>query len=149
MPETKMIFPLRDPRDIAVSCYLRPFPVNAFTAHFNRVETLVAHLQANHAVYQAISNHLAMPRFEVRYERVVADPQGTGRAVCEFLGISAQDLAADHRDLAKRSFINSPTYAEVLQPLHARAVGRWRAYAHHLGSSLEPLDQLARAQGYD
>jgi Flp pilus assembly protein TadD len=149
MPGTKVIFPLRDPRDVAISCYLRPFPVNAFTAHFNRLETLVAHLQANYAVWQATCAALPIPHLEVRYEQVVRSPEETGRAVCEFLGIEASALPADHRELAGRSFINSPTYAEVLQPLHQRAVGRWRAYEEQFGSSLPVLNQLAREQGYE
>jgi hypothetical protein len=147
-PNLKVLFPLRDPRDVAISCFLRPFPVNAFTAHFNRLDILVAHLRANYAIWKAICARLPLAHLEVRYEDVVAFPTQTNGMVCEFLGLDPSALPADHRPSATRRFIHSPTYAEVLQPLHSRAVGRWQAYAMHLRPQLEALDELAREQGY-
>ena len=144
-----MIFPLRDPRDLAISCYLRPFPVNAFTAHFNRLDTIVNHIQANYTAWKAICACLPLARLEVRYEQLVDSPTMTGRAVCEFLGLDPGLLPADHRPLAARRFIHSPTYAEVLQPIHRQGVGRWRAYAAQLGPCLDALNALVREQGYD
>ena len=149
LPGLKALFPLRDPRDVAISCYLRPFPVNAFTAHCNRLDTLVSHLRANYEVWKAVCAQLPLAHLEVRYEHVVVSPTETNRAVCEFLGLDPATLPEDHRPSAARRFIHSPTYAEVLQPLHKRAVGRWQAYAEHLGSQLDSLHQLAREQGYD
>lgn len=149
LPGLRSLFPLRDPRDVAISCFLRPFPVNAFTAHFNRLDTLVSHLRANYEVWKALRTSLPVRHLEVRYEAVVAAPAETKRAVCEFLGLDPGALPADHRESASRRFIHSPTYAEVLQPLHKRAVGRWQAYAAHLAPQLDSLHALAREQGYD
>ena len=149
LPGMKALFPLRDPRDVAISCYLRPFPVNAFTAHFNRLDTLVAHLRANYEVWKAVCAQLPLAHLEVRYEDVVASPIETNRAMCEFLRLDPAVLPADHRSCATRRFIHSPTYAEVLQPLHKRAVGRWQAYAAHLVPQLDSLNALAREQGYN
>jgi tetratricopeptide (TPR) repeat protein len=148
-PALKVLYPLRDPRDLAVSCYLRPFPVNAFTAQFNRLDTLVAHIRANHAVWQTICSCLPLVRLEVRYEQLIDTTAPTARAVCEFLGLDAALLPPDHRPSASRHFIHSPTYAEVLQPIHRQAVGRWRTYATHLAPCLDALHELARQQGYD
>jgi Flp pilus assembly protein TadD len=149
LPGVKALYPLRDPRDVAISCYLRPFPVNAFTAHFNRLETLVAHFQANYEVWKAACAGLPLGHLEVRYEDLITSPVETNRAMCEFLGLAPAALPADHRAAAARRFIHSPTYAEVLQPLHQRAVGRWQAYAAHLGPQLDSLHKLAREQGYN
>lgn len=147
-PNLKVLFPVRDPRDVAISCYLRPFPVNAFTAHFNRLNTLATHLRANYAVWKAMCTRLPLAHLEVRYEDMVASPIQTNRMVCEFLCLDPSALPSDHRPSATRRFIHSPTYAEVLQPLHARAVGRWQAYSAHLRPELDSLHELAREQGY-
>ena len=148
-PNLRVLFPVRDPRDVAISCYLRPFPVNAFTAHFNRLDTLVAHLRANYEVWKATCVHLSLAHLVVRYEDVIASPIQTNRGMCEFLRLDPSALPADHRHSVTRRFIHSPTYAEVLQPLHARAVGRWQAYAAHLRPELDSLHELAREQGYN
>ena len=148
LPGLRALFPLRDPRDVAISCYLRPFPVNAFTAHFNLLETLVTHLRANYEVWKAARAQLPLPHLEVRYEDVVTSPVETNRRMCEFLGLAPAALPADHRPSAARRFIHSPTYAEVLQPVHHRAVGRWQSYAAHLAPQLDSLHELAREQGY-
>ncbi|MEO6034074.1 MAG: sulfotransferase, partial [Verrucomicrobiota bacterium] len=124
------------------------FPVNAFTSHFNRLETLVAHIQANDEVWQAARTFLPLQTLEVRYEQMVLAREEALRAVCKFLEMDTDNTIPDHRDSASRSFINSPTYAEVLEPLHKRAVGRWRAYEEHLADSLPILNELACKQGY-
>jgi len=147
-PKLKVVFPLRDPRDLAISCYLRPFPVNAFTAHFNRPETIASHLRVNYTLWKAMCGHLPLDRMEVRYEQLVAAPTETSQTVCRFLGLDPGLLPADHRPSAARRFIHSPTYAEVLQPIHRSVVGRWEAYASHLGPCLDALHELAREQGY-
>jgi tetratricopeptide (TPR) repeat protein len=148
-PNLQVIFPLRDPRDVAVSCYLRPFPLNAFTAHFNRLDRLVAHLQANQAIWQALRAHLEFPWLEVRYEHLIAERGPTVQRVCDFLGLAVGSLPPDHRASAAGRFIHSPTYAEVLEPLHHRAIGRWRAYAEQLAPCQAEFAALIRAMDYD
>ncbi len=149
LPGMRVLFPLRDPRDVAISCYLRPFPVNPFTAHFNRLETLVGHLRTNYLVWKALCAQplVSQPGGALRGFPGLTDRE-TSQAVCKFLELDPGALPADHRGSATRRFIHSPTYAEVLQPLHRRAIGRWQAYAKHLGIHLDPLQQLAREQGY-
>jgi tetratricopeptide (TPR) repeat protein len=147
-PSLKVLFPIRDPRDVAISCFLRPFPVNRFTAHFNRLDALVEHLRANHEFWKAIRVGLPLRFLEVRYEEVVAAPGEISRRTCEFLGLPPQSLPADHTATAALRFIHSPTYAEVLKPVHDRAVGRWRPYVDWLQPSLNDLEQLAAEQGY-
>ena len=44
---------------------------------------------------------------------------------------------------------NLPTYAAVTQPVHNRAVGRWRHYADYLEPVLPALEPFIKAFGYE
>ena len=83
----------------------------------------------------AIAVRLATPWLEVRYETLVQQPELQLRRVLSFLGLPwSSDVLAFHE---RRDPIRSPTYAPAAQPVHQRAVGRWRRYAE-LIAPLEP-----------
>jgi len=52
----------------------------------------------------------------------------------------------DERALSRP--VLSPTYAAVTQPVHNRAIGRWRHYADYLEPVLPILEPFVRALGY-
>jgi hypothetical protein len=66
-----------------------------------------------------------------------------------FLGldlVAAQLQPASHA-LAK-GFISTPSYAQVIEPVHVRAVGRSAPYASYFGEALGPLQPYLERWGY-
>jgi len=56
----------------------------------------------------------------------------------------------DHRATTrKRAFIKTPSYAQVAEPVNAKAVGRWTWYREQLGPVLPILEPWAARMGYE
>jgi hypothetical protein len=48
-----------------------------------------------------------------------------------------------------RGFISTPSYTQVVEPVHTRSVGRWKAYATHLGEAVVGVRPYLDRWGYD
>ena len=78
---------------------------------------------------------------EVSYERLVADQRGETRRLLEHCGLDWEDgcLAFERNPAA----VATASAVQVREPLHARAVGRWRHYEREL----QPLVRLLADEG--
>ena len=134
-PQAHVLVALRDPRDVVWSCFTQPLPINAGTAAFVRLESTAEQVAAELEQWLRLRAVMATPWLEVRYETLVQQPELQLRRVLSFLGLPwSSDVLAFHE---RRDPIRSPTYAPASQPVHQRAVGRWRRYAE-LIAPLEP-----------
>ena len=87
---------------------------------------------------------------EVKYENLVADFAPEVRRMAEFLQLPWNEAmlapAARARD---KGYISTPSYSQVVQPVHQRAVGRWQAYRPYLEPALPVLRPYLTRWGYD
>ena len=68
-----------------------------------------------------------------------------------FLSLPMQErqLSFDDHASARSRRINTPSYSQVVQPLNAGAVGRWRNYRAYFGEqTLAILEPWVRQYGY-
>jgi hypothetical protein len=85
---------------------------------------------------------------ESRYEDLVANPELEGRKVTEFCGLSWDPKQASHYLSARKKVLFAPTFSDVAQPIHHRAVGRWQHYAEALKGIQPVLAPYCKAFGY-
>ncbi len=85
---------------------------------------------------------------KLRYHEVVANPEGEGRRVTEFLGLQWHPQQASHHEIARKKILHSPTYFEAAKPVYKQAVDRWRNYSSALAPVQERLAPYCRAFGY-
>jgi hypothetical protein len=86
----------------------------------------------------------------VRYERLVEDAEPEMRALMAFLGLDWDAAILDNRGTAKdRGFINTPSYAQVAEPLYDRSIGRWERYREQMQPVLPILGPWAQRFGYE
>jgi len=66
-----------------------------------------------------------------------------------FIGLDFTDAqrAPGTHALAK-GFISTPSYAQVIEPVHRRAIGRWQPYAPRFGEALDILQPYLERWGY-
>jgi hypothetical protein len=88
------------------------------------------------------------PAYELRYEQMIADPNGETRRIAEFLGLGWNASMLDEHRRSERRAVRTPTYDDVTKPLYTRAVGRWRNYEAHLEPGLSVLQPFVEALGY-
>jgi hypothetical protein len=138
-PHAPIIYLRRDPRDVCLSIYSRPFPDGhryacdlSAIAHFHRQsERLMAH-------WQRIMPHRIL---QVSYEDLVAEPTRVTQEITEFCGVPWQASCLEFHLQTAGSFTFSEL--QVREPLNSKGVGRWRNYERHLRPMLEGLQGSA------
>jgi hypothetical protein len=78
--------------------------------------------------------------FELRYEAFVEDFAAYSRRVLDFLEVPWDEVVLSPAKRAQeKRFISTPSYSQVVQPVSAKSVGRWRNYRAHFAPSLPVL----------
>lgn len=147
-PDAKIIFALRDPRDVVLSCYQQRFGMNAAMAQFLQLDTAAAYYDQVLSLMELSRERLALALYQVRYEDVVADLEDAARRLCDFLGLSYEPAMLGFRETALKRVIATPSARQVIEPLYNRSIGRWRRYAEHLAPVLPKLNVWAERYGY-
>ncbi len=148
VPASKLVVALRDPRDVCLSCFMQPLPLNQVSATFLSLENTVEEYASVMGLWRALAPRLPSPHLEVRYEDLVEDLEGESRRALEFLGVPWDDCVLRFNEHARKKLVRSPTYADVTKPITKGAVGRWRHYQKYLEPSLEKLGPFIKAFGY-
>jgi len=147
-PDAKVIFALRDPRDVVLSCYQQRFSLNAAMAQFLELDRAAAYYDQVMALYELCRERLGIDLHQVRYEDVVSGLESAARALCDFLGMTYEPAMLDYRATALKREITTPSARQVIEPLYDRSVGRWRRYAEDLAPVLPRLSVWAQRLGY-
>jgi tetratricopeptide (TPR) repeat protein len=147
-PQSKVIMALRDPRDVIISCYFQNFPLSWAIVGFLSLEGTAKYYSGSMDVWLRMRELGGFDWIETRYEDVVANLEGEGRRVTNFLGLPWHEAQATYYETAHRKFVHSPTYNEVTQPVYNRAVRRWEHYAGALAPLQAGLAKYCQAFGY-
>lgn len=148
-PEMKVIFALRDPRDVVISCFAQQLPLNPVSVNYLTLEdTAKKYVRMMHA-WLKLRGIIRNPWIEVRYEDMVANLEMQARRALEFLGLPWNDCVLEYHRRAQTKHVHSPTYEAVTKPVYSTSVGRWRNYEKHLAPFLELLRPFVEAFGYE
>ncbi|HAB18549.1 MAG TPA: sulfotransferase [Verrucomicrobiota bacterium] len=148
-PEARVVFPLRDPRDVCLSYFFTLVPLAAPSAAALDLRSTCEFCAHSLELWTHWKQVLPYPMLETRYERLVSDPERETQRLLEFLELPWTPAILAFHDRARSKGIRTPTYADVAQPIHQRAVGRWKNYEAFLHPHLELLRPQLRAFGYD
>lgn len=147
-PEARLLFALRDPRDVAVSCYFQVFQPAAVTVNLLTLDGIARQYAAIMDLWLGLRD-IVRPRWlELRYEDTVEDFEATFRRVFELLGLDWRPEVEAFHEKAKGRYIATPSFAAVSQPLYRSSLARWRRYEAQLAPALPVLDRYVRAFGY-
>jgi tetratricopeptide (TPR) repeat protein len=147
-PGLKVIIALRDPRDVIISCFFQNLRLNATNANFLSLERTARHYADLMDVWLRLRELGGFDWIESRYEDIVGGLESEGRRVTEFLGLPWHQQQAAFHEITRKKFVFSPTYNDVTQPVHNRAIGRWKHYEEALSPVQERLAPYCRAFRY-
>lgn len=147
-PRAPILFALRDPRDVCLSCFMQAFAPNPLTRHFLDWEMGARCYATVMDHWRAMAGSLAPDWRPLRYESLVADPQGALAPVLAWRGLDWEAAQGRFHEQARKREIATPSFAEAVRPVHAGAVGRWRAYAAHFPAVLPHLAPHLAGFGY-
>jgi tetratricopeptide (TPR) repeat protein len=147
-PRAKILFALRDPRDVVLSCFRRRFAMNAGMYEFTSLETAAAYYGAVMRLMDVYRDRLALDLMEVRHERLVADFEGEARRLCDFLDLEFKDEMRSFAGRARGQNIDTPSGAQLAHGLSDQGLDQWRHYAPQLQPVLPWLAPFVTRFGY-
>jgi len=143
------IFVQRHPCDAVLSGFMQSFTANLGMASFLDIADAADFYDAAMRVWTASIEALPVNSHKIVYEDLVRDPETTLRPLVDFLGLGWDERMLDHRSTASaRGHIANPSYNQVTEALHGRAIGRWRRYEKQLEPVLPVLLPWAERLGY-
>jgi hypothetical protein len=138
------------PCDVVLSGFMTRFDPRGGMANFLDLRSLAQLYDGVMDYWRRCREVFPLAVHEMRYERLVDDPETELKPLAAFLGLSWNEGLLDHRrSAAARRHIATPSYAQVAEPLYTRARGRWRRYREAMAPVLPILRPWAERMGYD
>jgi tetratricopeptide (TPR) repeat protein len=148
-PHARIVLAIRHPCDVLLSCYMQHFRAE-FAWHCRDLPTLALAYRRTIDYWYAQAALLAPAVLEIRYETLVREFEPEVRRLASFLDLPWSDALLEPGAHAQRKgFISTPSYAQVLAPVHDRSIERWRRYAGYFSPVLEELAPAFERWGYD
>jgi len=124
-PKTRIIHAIRDPRDVAISCYM-----GGFNNKMHPWTSTVEWTSHTWALSNRMMNHwkdtLDVPILDVHYEKLVSDPEIEFPRLIEFLELDFDPSCYDFHK-SKRT-VRTLSYDQVNRPLYTTSSGRHNNY---------------------
>ena len=147
-PDARIIFAVRDPRDIMLSCYRRHFQMNPVMFEFLTLDGAAELYASTMRLGAAAREKLPLAFVEHRYEDMVSNFDKNAADICKFLGVEWSDSMREFH-LAKTDLdVQSPSAAQIRRPLNPDSVDVWRRYAPHLAPIVPQLEPWIERFGY-
>jgi tetratricopeptide (TPR) repeat protein len=147
-PEAKIILSLRDPRDVALSCFTNLFKMGEGLAAFPTLENAAELYAAVMGLWLRYRSLLPLDHHVLRYEDLVGDLAGEARRLTAFLGLDWEDAVLNYREAAGQRYIVTPSYHQVVRPLYGSSIGRWRYYRDQMAAVEARLAAFVGEFGY-
>jgi Tfp pilus assembly protein PilF len=147
-PNARVLFAIRDPRDVVLSCFRRRFGMNAGMYQLLTLDGAAAYYDAIMQLSEIYRDLLPLPQHPVRHEDLVSDFEGTVGSVCDFLGLKWDQAMLDFAAKARSRGISTPSAAQVARGLNREGQGAWRRYREQMAPVLPLLEPWADRFGY-
>lgn len=148
-PDAKVVFVMRDPRDVCLSCFIQLMVPTPATAHLQQWQGTAAFYAQVMDWWLHIRQHLTLDFIEFRYEDAVSQFEATYRRVFDFLGLSWDPAVLRFHEHAAKKYIASPSRNQVAQPLYNSSVARWRHYEQEFAPVADRLSPYISAFDYE
>jgi len=147
-PDAKILFAVRDPRDVIFSCFRRHFQINAAMYELLTLPGAARLYDAVMRLAVIVREQTPLKFMDCRYENIVDDFEGSMRAICEFIGISYDASMENFSSVVRADNIRSPSASQVKRELYREGVAQWRPYAAQLDVIAPILNRWVDRFGY-
>jgi len=147
-PAAKIIFAVRDPRDVVLSCFRQRFGMNPSMYELLTLEGAARFYDGVMTLAALCREKLPLEVAEHRYEDLVADFDARTQAVCDFIGVPwSADMRRFAETLVERGSA-TPSASQVARGLYNEGIGQWRPYRRELEPVLPVLAPWIERFGY-
>ena len=150
-PQADWLLLLRHPCDCVLSCHMQAFGMNGGALAFASLESTARTYAAVMAWWEAQRQRVPARVHVLRYEELVLDLPAQLEALMGFLALAVEpaQLVSHQASATRTRRINTPSYAQVIEPVNAHAIGRWQRYrAYFSEATLATLAPWVQRYGY-
>ena len=147
-PDAKIVFALRDPRDVVLSCFRQRFGMTQQIYELVTLQGAATYYDAVMSLVEAYRGALALDIRDLRYEDFVADFDSQCARLCQFLGVAYDPKMADFASAARARDVDTPSASQVVRGLYAQGAGQWRAYEKQMAEVMPLLEPWLKRFGY-
>jgi hypothetical protein len=148
-PNARIILAVRHPCDTLLSCFLQNFRAPELALLCRDLNTLAAAYSRIFGYWYAQWSLLRPSSYELQYEKLTADFAGEVRNLAAFLQLPWNEaMLAPGEHARAKGFISTPSYAQVIEPVYTRSVGRWKHYERHFSPVFPTLMPWLERWGY-
>ncbi len=148
-PEAKIIVALRDPRDCCLSSFMQDFKLNSAMIHFLALDRTVNFYTQVMGAWLHFRDIISLSHITVRYEDTVQNFEFEAKRLIDYLGLDWEPDILQFHQGAKERVIATPSYVAVTEPVHTRAIGRWKNYHKQFAPLLPKLEPFLREFEYE
>jgi tetratricopeptide (TPR) repeat protein len=148
-PGVKILFAERDPRDVVLSCFRRPFQMNPGMYQFVTLDSAARYYDTVMSLFDTYRRKLPLDVHLIRYETLVRDFETETSAMCAFLGVDWSESMRGFAQRARDQQIRTPSASQVRSGLYTTGAGQWRRYARQLEPVMPILQPWIDRMGYD
>ena len=128
-PKSKFILMMRHPYDSILSCFITDFKINDAMIHFLNLNDTANLFNQVFILWKQYVDNLNLKFHLIKYEDLIYNFDDSIKSLLYFLDIKWEDnLKFFNRTATLRDKINTPSYSQVIKPLNANSVARWKNY---------------------
>jgi hypothetical protein len=147
-PGARIVFMVRDPRDVVWSCFRQRFIGSGVARDFTDLKRTAALYDALMRLGRTCIDRFGLDvRFQ-SYERLVSDFDTEISGLCGFLGLAPDAAMANFAGGVARRDVATPSAAQIARGLNGDSIGQWRRYAGPMAGVLPELASWVEAFGY-
>jgi tetratricopeptide (TPR) repeat protein len=139
-PRAKILFALRDPRDVVLSCFRRRFQINSAMFEFLDLADAATYYDRIMTLARTYRRVLPLTLQEIRHEALVVNFEAEVRGALDFLGLE-WDPAVERFTEKLPVDARTPSDLQLARGLNADGVGQWRRYENNMARVLPFLEK--------
>lgn len=130
LPNAKIIYCRRDPRDNALSIWSQFFARGDDNGYAYDFDDIAVYAAGCEALMRHWQQQRTLPILSLQYETLIESPAESFQAIQQFLGLPERDLLVGRG--AADAVITTSSAWQARQEIYASSCARWRAYAPYL-----------------
>ncbi len=138
-PRATFLHVLRDPRDVALSCWLTNFRSIRWA---NDVDHLAERFHQHRRIMKHWRSVVPVKIHEVVYEHLIDDFEGEARRLVDACGLDWEPGCLRFHEVQRP--VRTASVTQVRQPLYRKALERWRRYETSLADLFNKLPAIER-----
>lgn len=147
-PQAKILFALRDPRDVVLSCFRRRLATTRHMYEFSTLDRAASYYDAVMRLGQIYRDKLGLTTLDVRHEDMLGAFDDETRRICAFLGVEPDKAMGEFAGAARGRDIKTPSAAQIARGLSRDGAGQWRRYRRQLEPVMAILQPWTDRFGY-